>query len=88
MGSAVARLGDSSDHGGTIITAATKTQVEGIMVARVDDLHSCPLPGHGVTPIVSGSAQFKAEGANVARTGSFAGCGAMIIGGATKTVCD
>lgn len=88
MGSAVARLSDLSDHGGIIITAASHTQVEGSMVARVGDLHSCPIPTHGVTPIVSGSAQFSAEGANVARTGSLAGCGAMIIGGATKTVCD
>lgn len=87
MGNAVARLGDSSNHGGIIISAASRTQVEGKMVARVGDSHSCPIPGHGVTPITTGSPQFKAEGALVARTGSLTGCGASIIGGATKTVC-
>ena len=88
MGNAVARLGDMSDHGGQIITAASKTQVEGKMVARVTDQHTCPIPGHGVTPIQTGSPQWNAEGQKVARTGSVCGCGASIIGGATKTVCD
>jgi uncharacterized Zn-binding protein involved in type VI secretion len=86
MGNPVARLGDTSSHGGTIITAASKTKVEGQFIARVGDLHSCPVPFHGVTPIISGAAQFTCEGAAVARTGSMTGCGATIIGGATKTV--
>lgn len=87
MANAVARIDDSSDHGGTIITSRARTFVEGKLVAAVSDLHSCPLPFHSVTPIVTGSAQFTAEGAHVARTGSVCGCGAVIIGGATKTVC-
>lgn len=57
------------------------------MVALVGSLHDCPIPDHGVTPIMTGSSQFSAEGQNVARTSSLCGCGAMIIGGATKTVC-
>ena len=88
MGNPVARIGDSSDHGGVIITCAAKTKVEGKLVARVGDLHSCPIPGHGVTPIVTGSPRFKAEGQRVARSTSLTGCGASIIGGATKTVCE
>ena len=87
MANPVARLGDASSHGGHIITAASRTLVEGKLVARRGDLHLCPLPGHGVTPIVTGSPQFKAEGAEVARTSSVCACGAVIIGGATKTVC-
>ena len=87
MANPVARLGDSSSHGGVIITSASKTIVEGKLVARVGDSHSCPVPGHGVTPIVTGSPQFTAEGALVARTSSLTGCGALIIGGAQKTVC-
>ena len=88
MGNPVARLTDTSDHGGTIVTAASQTTVEGKKIARVGDLHSCPIPGHGVTPIVTGSPRFKAEGAKVARTTSLTGCGASLIGGATKTVCE
>lgn len=88
MSHPVARLGDGSDHGGVIISSASKTIVEGKLVARVTDLHSCPIPGHGVTPIVTGSPHYLVEGQLCARTTSLTGCGASIIGGATKTVCE
>lgn len=88
MANAVARLGDTSDHGGEIISSAARTTVEGKLVARVADRHSCPIPGHGVTEIVTGSPRFKCEGEQVARTGSLTACGARIIGGATKTFCE
>jgi len=88
MGMPVARLADSSSHGGTIISAAAKSKCEGAMIARVGDLHSCPIRGHGITPIETGSPAFKCEGALVARSGSVCGCGAVIIGGALKTVGD
>ena len=88
----VARLGDGSSHGGTIITASGGFTCEGAVVAVVTDLHSCPIPGHGVTPIVSGSPQWVGKGNAVARGdgggGSAAGCGAILVGGATKTVCN
>lgn len=86
MGNPVARLGDTSDHGGTIITSANKTICEGKLVARVTDILSCPI--HGPNPIVTGSPQFLCEGQKVARTSSLTQCGAKIIGGATKTVCE
>ena len=82
---AVARLGDTSSHGGVIITSASKTRTEGILTARAGDSHSCPIPGHGVTPIINGSGNFKCEGMVTAVTGSITGCGASIIGGSTKT---
>ena len=82
---AVARLGDTSSHGGVIITSASKTRVNGILVARVGDSHSCPIPGHGITAITSGSSNFRCEGMVTAVTGSITGCGASIIGGSTKT---
>lgn len=78
---AIARLGDVSDHGGSIISSASKTTVDGILVARVGDLHSCPLPGHGVTAIVSGSSTYICEGAVTAVVGSVCGCGAVISSG-------
>jgi len=82
---AVARLGDGSSHGGTIISSASKTSVNGIHVARVGDLHSCPVPGHGITPIVSGSGHFTCEGELVAVVGSVCGCGAVINAGSGNT---
>ena len=88
MSHPVARLGDHSDHGGVIITSASKTTCEGKLVARVGDQHSCPIPGHGVTLITTGSPNYNTEGQKTARTTSLTGCGASIIGGATKTVCE
>ena len=82
---AVARLGDTSSHGGTIISSASKTRVNGILVARVGDSHSCPLPGHGVTPILTGSSNFKCESSATAVVGSVCGCGAVINSGSTNT---
>lgn len=81
----VARLGDTSDHGGTIITCCKKTKAEGKFIARVGDLHQCPLPGHGTTPILDGSPDDLVETKKCARTGSVTGCGAKIIGGSKKT---
>lgn len=77
----IARYGDSSTHGGTIITCAAVTKVEGQLAARVGDLHSCPIPGHGVTPIVNGSGNFLIEGSVAAVYGSSTACGAIIIPG-------
>jgi len=77
----VARLGDGSSHGGSIITAGSTVRVNGILVARVGDMHSCPISGHGTTAIVAGSASVSADGELLARIGDHAGCGASITGG-------
>jgi uncharacterized Zn-binding protein involved in type VI secretion len=82
---AVARLGDSSDHGGVIISAGTKMKCDGIFAARVTDLHSCPIPGHGITAITTGSSKVKSEGQYVAVVGSSTGCGATITTGSPTT---
>jgi len=75
----IARLGDSSDHGGYIVSVTTTvTNAEGQLVARVGDFHVCPIPGHGVTPIINGSGNIKTEGRITACAGSKAGCGATI----------
>jgi len=75
----IARLGDRSRHNGTIITAASRTYVNGKAVARKGDLHSCPM--HGVTHIVSGSETVIIEGQPAARIGDKAACGAVITSG-------
>ena len=82
----IARLGDGSDHGGTIISVTTQhTSAEGKLVARVYDLHSCPFPGHGVTPILVGSTPVMCEGQPTAVNGSRCGCGAVIIAGSSHS---
>ena len=73
----VARLGDSSSHGGTIISHGSKFRCDGIYVARLGDLHSCPLPHHGITSITTASPRVKSEGQYVAAITSVTGCGAF-----------
>ncbi len=81
MARAQARLGDTSSHGGTVITGSVTTIVNGRPVARMGDMHVCPIPGHGVTPIVSGSLNTATDGRPNARMGDMAGCGAVIVTG-------
>ena len=78
--SSQARLGDISSHGGVIITGASRT------VARMGDLHVCPIPGHGVTPIVTGSFDTITEGLPNARIGDITACGAIIVTGSPNTI--
>lgn len=89
----VARIGDTSDHGGVIITSCSITTAGGALIARIGDLHSCPIPFHGVTPILTGSPAYGVEGQACARgdgsgASSVCGCGALIIGGAASVQCS
>lgn len=76
-----ARMGDISSHGGVIVSGAIRTMVNGRPVARMGDLHVCPIPGHGVTPIVTGSLDTVTEAMPNARLGDVAACGALIVTG-------
>lgn len=80
----ICRLGDTSDHGGQIITSASKTLAEGALIARKDDILDCPL--HGPNTIVEHSTKMLVEGKFVARHGDHTACGAALISGCTKTV--
>ena len=79
MTSAVVCLGDSSSHGGTIVSGSPQFTVKGRSVARMGDLHQCPMKGHGMTPIVSGSDRLLDQGRPVARAGDVTGCGAVLV---------
>ena len=79
MSLSIARLGDTSNHGGTIISANQVTaKANGILIAVTGANHSCPIQGHGVTS-VSSSSKVKCEGKSIIRKNvDFAGCGALI----------
>jgi uncharacterized Zn-binding protein involved in type VI secretion len=85
MGNPIARLTDTSTHGGQIVTSAQQTICESKLVARVTDILDCPI--HGPNPIVTGSLEYIVEGQQCARTTSVTACGAEIIGGATQSLC-
>ena len=79
--SPAARLGDPSDHGGSIVSASSTVFADMIGRARNGDSHSCPIPGHGVTALISGSSGVYVDGLLVIRVGDKAGCGAAISSG-------
>jgi uncharacterized Zn-binding protein involved in type VI secretion len=77
----LARLSEHSSHGGMIITASGNSILaNGIAVAVDGDLHSCPIPGHGITSITS-SSKNTCGGKGLIKAGDVAGCGAVITTG-------
>lgn len=77
----VARLGDRTDHRGTIITASGTVSANKKKMARVGDLVSCPRCGRN--PIVSGVEGALGQRQPVAVAGSRTACGSTVIGGSS-----
>lgn len=78
---AVARLNDTSSHGGSIISASANVKANGRGVARQGDLHQCPIPGHGTTSLTAVVTSENANGRKIITVGATAGCGAVINSG-------
>lgn len=76
----VSKIGDTSDHGGAIITGSSSFDLEDIPVARIGDIFACPV--HGNNPIIS-SLVLNADddGKLLAHIGSKTQCGATITTG-------
>lgn len=79
MSKQIIRLGDSTSHGGKVIEASSQTDSLQKPLARLGDKVSCPIPGHGTCPIVSGDMTFIVDGKPVARAGDKTSCGAVLI---------
>lgn len=76
----VSRIGDTSDHGGQIITGSTNLQIENIPVARVGDTLDCTR--HGKNPIITSMVMHtEDDGKPLAHIGSKTQCGATITTG-------
>jgi len=81
----IIRVGDSTGHGGKVIqVAATHYMIDGLPVARVGDLCSCPESGHDNCTIAEGNPNHLIEGVAVAYEGHKTSCGAALI--ATQAV--
>jgi len=84
---AAARVGDVSNHGGTITGPGVATVLIGGMPAAVaGDMHVCSLPPTGhqptVSPFPSGSTTVLIGGRPAIRTTDACICGAMAVVGA------
>jgi uncharacterized Zn-binding protein involved in type VI secretion len=80
-------LGDKTNHGGTVISAAPTTYTHEKRVARLGDMVSCP-KCKGVFPIAQGDRSFNVEGAPAAYHGCKTACGATVLSSQGVTTTD
>jgi len=81
------RLGDKSDHGGTMITAGAHFTNRGIHGCIDGDQHSCPIPHHGITRVTATSVKTKTNGKAILRSGDVADCGAVLLPSDSNAQC-
>lgn len=77
-------LGDSTTHGGIVISATSTMIVDAKSVALVGDLVSCPLPGHGINAIIEGSPEWISDGKAIVVDGCRSACGCKVISSAPE----
>ena len=78
-------LGDTSDHGGTMISASASFKINGRAVCLDGDLHACPKKKHKITP-VSATGSATCSGRRIVVTGDKAACGCSVIGTGTAII--
>jgi uncharacterized Zn-binding protein involved in type VI secretion len=85
----VARMGDSTNHGGVVTGPGVATVlVAGIPAAVLGDMHVCPIvptpasPHLTTSPFIVGSATVLAGGKPLVRVGDTTACGAAVVAGA------
>ncbi len=75
----VIRLGDPTSHGGMVVSVqATHFTIDGVPVACVGDICSCPKKGHDSCTIVEGDSTRTINGIAVAYEGHKTSCGASL----------
>lgn len=75
----IIRKGDSTTHGGSVMSGSTTMKFGGVQVARKGDTVSCPIKGHGPTTIIEGNPHYLDQGIPVAFHGHRCGCGCTLI---------
>jgi uncharacterized Zn-binding protein involved in type VI secretion len=79
MGKRFILLGDKTSHGGTVITASSNMTMDGIPVARIGDLVSCPHCNGNPHHIVQGAGTTTLDGRNLAREGDRVSDGSVLV---------
>lgn len=75
----IVRKGDKTSSGGVVQSASETHSIMGIGIARMGDVVSCPLPGHGINKIAKGAATFHIGGIAVALDGDPCECGCRLV---------
>lgn len=78
MGKPIIRMGDTTSHGGTVISGDLTWTIYDKAVARVGDLTVCP-KCKGMFPITEGADDLNGFGQAVARQDDKTACGATLI---------
>lgn len=79
-------VGDTTSHGGTVISGDATCDINGKILARVGDMVVCPRKGcQGVFAIVSGAPDMLSMGQAPARHGDKTACGATLISSQVTT---
>ncbi|ACC76024.1 PAAR domain-containing protein [Paraburkholderia phymatum] len=87
----IIRVGDSTDHGGEVITGSPTHKLGGKPIARLNDLVECPqrYPDgrpHGVNRIIEAHPTFAVGGVRVALHGHHTECGCALIGSSVGSI--
>ncbi|MCK4139994.1 PAAR domain-containing protein [Ralstonia pseudosolanacearum] len=86
-------VGDTTTHGGRVITGSETHTIRGKSIARLGDLVDCPehYPDgrpHGVNPIIEAHPTFEIGGRRVALHGHRTECGCTLIGSVPAQIGD
>jgi len=91
MSISIAAVGDTTDHGGRIITGSDTHKIGGKKIARLHDLVDCPetYPDgrpHGINKIIEAHPTLSVGGRYVALHGHRTECGCRLIAASTAKV--
>ncbi|MFG6654888.1 PAAR domain-containing protein [Scandinavium sp. M-37] len=79
-------LGDKLTSGGSVISATSTVKINGVVAARLNDIVSCPLEGHGINRIVGGEPGFTSEKIELAFDNALCACGCRVIASTTESI--
>lgn len=78
-------VGDTTTHGGVVISGSPTSRIKGQAIARLGDLVRCPQSypdgrPHGINRIVQVAGRYKVGGIPGACAGDLTECGCALIG--------
>lgn len=85
MSADIITVGDTTTHGGVVITGSPTSKIRGKAIARLGDLVNCPqhYPDdrpHGVNRIVQVAGRYRIGGIPGACAGDVTECGCALVG--------